>query len=240
MVFSPHSRDELVSWLKHRPAKQLHIASQTNTQGDGDTLSLRELERLLQSQQQWIPTLTDFYPDGTTLGAALARGKYHPRSRTASPLATVVLGGTFVTPDGTLFKSGSRVVKSVAGYDTHRAFVGSQGLFGVIVEVTLKVQPRPERFFRCTTSAEDTDLRALQPTLVEPSNDGRVLELAGHNEDIEQDERDLHERGLVQRVLGDGWTSEVLLSDIVPGNMSSAQPLLQKLRAAFDPSHLLY
>lgn len=50
-----------------------------------------------------------------------------------------VLGMTVVRSDGTIAKCGSRVVKSVAGYDLHRFLVGSRGVFGVIASATLRL-----------------------------------------------------------------------------------------------------
>jgi FAD/FMN-containing dehydrogenase len=113
---------------------------------------------------------------------------YHPRARYGSPLGTTVLGGTFSTPNGHVFKSGSRVVKSVAGYDTHRAYVGSEGkLFGAI-ELTLKVMPRPKQFLRFTTAIE---LRPLmmqrKPLILEEWDDSLVIEFGGEPEDIAED-----------------------------------------------------
>ena len=52
-----------------------------------------------------------------------------------------VLGMTVVRGDGTLAKSGSRVVKSVAGYDVHKLFIGARGTLGVVAEVALRTFP---------------------------------------------------------------------------------------------------
>lgn len=46
--------------------------------------------------------------------------------------------------DGTVVRSGGRVVKNVAGYGLHRLIVGSFGTLGVIVEASFRVQPLPE------------------------------------------------------------------------------------------------
>jgi len=43
--------------------------------------------------------------------------------------------------DGTIAKSGSKVVKSVAGYDVHKLVVGARGCLGVLLDVTVRVWP---------------------------------------------------------------------------------------------------
>lgn len=78
-----------------------------------------------------------------TLGGLLARGEGRgARLGPAGPRATL-LGLTAVSPDGTVVKAGGRVVKNVAGIDTHRLFVGSMGTLGAIAEVHLKLVPSP-------------------------------------------------------------------------------------------------
>ncbi len=52
-----------------------------------------------------------------------------------------VLGATFVRPGGVVAKSGSKVVKSVAGFDVHRMVVGNWGRWLVMTEVALRTFP---------------------------------------------------------------------------------------------------
>ena len=54
-----------------------------------------------------------------------------------------VLGVEFVTGDGTLAKSGGRVVKNVSGYDLHKLMIGALGTLGVIVQINFKTFPAP-------------------------------------------------------------------------------------------------
>jgi FAD/FMN-containing dehydrogenase len=49
-----------------------------------------------------------------------------------------------VLADGSVIKTGGRVVKNVAGYDLSKLFTGSLGTLGVIAELNFKLRPRPE------------------------------------------------------------------------------------------------
>ena len=55
----------------------------------------------------------------------------------------MVIGLKIATTDGKIVKTGGRVVKNVAGYDLGKLMVGSYGTLGVIVEVNLKLYPKP-------------------------------------------------------------------------------------------------
>jgi FAD/FMN-containing dehydrogenase len=148
-------------------------------------ITLVELDEMLAKNGQWIATLLPQESDELTLGDALMRNAYHPRARFGSPLATSVLGGTFETFSGKQFRSGSRVVKSVAGYDTHRAYVGSEGKLFKALELTLKVMPRPKMFIRVMTTIESKKaLLMRRPLILEDHDGGLIVEFAGQVEDM--------------------------------------------------------
>jgi D-lactate dehydrogenase (cytochrome) len=54
-----------------------------------------------------------------------------------------VLAVEAVLPDGSIVQTGSRAIKSSAGYDLTRLMVGSEGTLGIITSVTVKVHPIP-------------------------------------------------------------------------------------------------
>jgi D-lactate dehydrogenase (cytochrome) len=79
-----------------------------------------------------------------------------------------VLSLTVVLPNGEIVTTASRARKSSAGYDLTRLFIGSEGTFGIITEITLKLQGIPEAIsagicpFPSVKSACDTVIMTIQ------------------------------------------------------------------------------
>ena len=44
---------------------------------------------------------------------------------------------------GDFIKSGGQVVKNVSGYELHKLYIGTQGIFGPIYSISFKVYPKP-------------------------------------------------------------------------------------------------
>ena len=97
--------------------------------------------------------------EGATIGGVVATGDSGPlRHRYGAP-RDLVLGLTAALSDGTLAKAGGKVIKNVAGYDLAKLFSGSFGTLGLIVEVALRLHPRPQR--TATAAAGTTDPNVL-------------------------------------------------------------------------------
>jgi len=80
----------------------------------------------------------------STLGGVLASGRSGPLTLTRGRARDWVLGALVARGDGTLVRSGGRVVKNVTGYDLHKVQLGAQGRLGVLARVDLKLEPAPE------------------------------------------------------------------------------------------------
>ncbi|MHA1301514.1 MAG: FAD-binding protein [Candidatus Helarchaeota archaeon] len=52
-----------------------------------------------------------------------------------------VLGLEVILPSGEIINTGSKTLKSVSGYDITSLYIGSQGIFGIILKSVLKIDP---------------------------------------------------------------------------------------------------
>ncbi len=78
-----------------------------------------------------------------TVGGVLATGAAGPLRLRYGTARDLVLGITVVRPDGTIARSGGKVVKNVAGYDLGKLFAGSRGTLGLITQATFRLHPVP-------------------------------------------------------------------------------------------------
>jgi glycolate oxidase FAD binding subunit len=97
-------------------------------------------------------------PDGgATVGGVVATGDTGPlRGRYGGP-RDLVVGMRVALSDGTLAKSGGKVIKNVAGYDIAKLFAGSFGTLGAIVEVSVRLHPVAPAAATAIGEAADAD-----------------------------------------------------------------------------------
>ena len=103
---------------------------------------LAELQETLARKRQWLAL--DPPEADATLGGLVATNAAGPRQLTYGRPRDLLIGIEVVLSDGSVARSGGRVVKNVAGYDLGKLYAGSLGTLGVIVEVTFRLHPIPE------------------------------------------------------------------------------------------------
>lgn len=122
---------------------------------------LVDLQELLSTQRQFLPLDPPCDP-AATIGGLIAANAYGPLRHAFGTARDWLIGIRVVHADGSLSKSGGRVVKNVTGYDMHKLYVGSLGSLGVIAEVTLKVAPQPQMespiAIACRSAAHGSEL----------------------------------------------------------------------------------
>ena len=159
-------------------------------------------------------------PDGgATVGGVVASGDTGPlRGRYGGP-RDLVLGMRVALSDGTLSKSGGKVIKNVAGYDIAKLFAGSFGTLGAIVELSVRLHPIAPSAATAVGHADDPDKLARGMAAVSRSplehhgldvrwsgGSGSVLiRFAGATPLPQADaaERLLHDEGLVTEIEDD-------------------------------------
>ena len=106
---------------------------------------LDEIETLLAGHGQMLPFEPPRFGPGATLGGTVACGLSGPRRPYAGAVRDFVLGVRLVNGRAEVGRYGGEVIKNVAGYDVSRLMVGALGTLGVLLDVSLKVLPAPER-----------------------------------------------------------------------------------------------
>ena len=106
-------------------------------------IPLSELARILSERGQFLPLAALFFRQAT-VGGTIASGVDTPLRQAYGTARDFILGMEFVTGQGTIAKSGGRVVKNVTGYDLHKLMIGSLGTLGVITKINFRTFPLPK------------------------------------------------------------------------------------------------
>jgi glycolate oxidase FAD binding subunit len=115
---------------------------------------LAELEAALAEQGQMLAFEPPYFGGGerssqppnfgdATVGGCVAAGLSGPRRATAGAVRDFVLGVKVLDGKGEILNFGGQVMKNVAGYDVSRLMAGALGTLGLLLEVSLKVLPKP-------------------------------------------------------------------------------------------------
>ncbi len=167
----------------------------------GLVLSLERMNRILEiNEEDFLAVVEPGVITGDLQRAVEARGLFYPPDPASHQFCTLggniaecagglravkygvtkdyVLGLEVVLPTGEIITTGSRTVKSVAGYDLTKLIIGSEGTLGVVTTITVKLLPLPESvrtlaaFFNTVDDAARASSRILASRIVP-----RALEL---------------------------------------------------------------
>jgi glycolate oxidase FAD binding subunit len=123
------------------------------------------MQRVLSQHNQQV-ALDPLWPETATIGGIIATNDSGPMRLKYGSLRDLIIGMTIVLADGTIAKSGGKVVKNVAGYDLHKLMTGAFGTLGIITEVTFRLHPIPQHPQTFTVSApQATQLAPLIQTI---------------------------------------------------------------------------
>jgi glycolate oxidase FAD binding subunit len=162
--------------------------------------------------------LDSAYPQAT-MGGLVSTGYSGPLRYLYGTTRDLLIGVTVVLADGTLARSGGKVVKNVAGYDLGKLYTGAYGTLGVIVETVFRLHPLPSASAYVTAAFDspaglDDALRTLRAAALVPA----AVELARASA---------------------GWTVTVLLEGVAPGVADRAERCAGLLGGTVraDPPH---
>lgn len=118
---------------------------------------LKDIDALLLAQNQMLAFDPPRLGDASTIGGVVAAGLSGPASFGYGPLRHFVLGARLLDAQGRVLKFGGEVMKNVAGYDVSRLLAGSLGMFGALIDVSIKVLPRPAHDQTCMLELTESD-----------------------------------------------------------------------------------
>jgi len=105
---------------------------------------LKDINTILSDNKQMLAFEPPAFGDNATLGGTIACGLSGPRRPYCGSARDFVLGIRMINGRGEVLHFGGEVMKNVAGYDVSRLMTGSMGTLGILLEISLKVLPKPE------------------------------------------------------------------------------------------------
>lgn len=105
--------------------------------------TLHKIEATLSESGQMLAFEPPHFGAGATLGGTIACALSGPRRPYSGSARDFVLGCKLLNGHGEILSFGGQVMKNVAGYDVSRLMAGAYGTLGIMLEISLKVLPRP-------------------------------------------------------------------------------------------------
>ncbi|HEY0263961.1 MAG TPA: FAD-binding oxidoreductase [Granulicella sp.] len=114
------------------------------------------LQARLGEQGQFV-ALDPLWADHATVGGVVASNDSGALRLRYGALRDLVIGMTLVLADGTIARSGGKVVKNVAGYDLPKLLCGSFGTLAFIADVTFRLHSKPLHITTLSMSASHAE-----------------------------------------------------------------------------------
>ncbi len=111
------------------------------------------MQTVLAQHGQFV-ALDPLSPTSSTVGAIVATNDSGALRHRYGSLRDLIIGMTIVLADGTIARSGGKVVKNVAGYDLHKLMTGARSTLGVIADVTFRLHATPKHTCTLTAAAD--------------------------------------------------------------------------------------
>jgi glycolate oxidase FAD binding subunit len=103
-----------------------------------------DLQRTLARHGQRL-AVDPLWPERATIGGILSTNDSGAWRLAYGGLRDLIIGVTLVLADGTIARSGGKVVKNVAGYDLPKLATGALGTLGVITQAIFRLHPMPRK-----------------------------------------------------------------------------------------------
>jgi FAD/FMN-containing dehydrogenase len=147
--------------------------------------TMAEINVALQTAHQRI-----LIPEIGTIGGAIATRRNGLRGIQHQTLPNNVLRCSVIAADGSMYQSGGQVVKNVSGFDLVKLLVGSWGLLGLIVEVTMRTEPIPQAsqwLYSSEPSAIEQVSNLYRPAAITHIDDVTYVLLEGNEIDVREE-----------------------------------------------------
>ena len=121
---------------------------------------LSDIQALLSQHRQQLPFEPPMIGGAGTLGGAVATGWSGPGRPWRGAVRDAVLGVEMINGLGERLAFGGQVMKNVAGYDLSRLQAGAWGSLGILLSISVRLSPQPERERTCRLECGAADALA--------------------------------------------------------------------------------
>jgi glycolate oxidase FAD binding subunit len=128
--------------------------------------TLDTIETALSESGQMLAFEPPHFGIGATLGGTIACGLSGPRRPYSGSARDSILGCKLMNGRGEVLNFGGQVMKNVAGYDVSRLMAGAYGTLGIMLEISLKVLPRPPASITLASVCSPSEAIASMSTLL--------------------------------------------------------------------------